>query len=89
MCVWTMKEIKIYILKRMDEWGGGGIKFFLYIFLILPCFHRIDHSNQVWYRNVSMRCGMRRMSSQLMVARRCIEDRCADLREREREREFE
>ena len=47
--------------------------------LILPYFRRIDHSNQVSSRNVNMRCGMRRMSSPLMVARKCIEDRCVDL----------
>lgn len=43
-----------------------------------PCSHKIVHLSQALYRNVNKKCGMRRMSFQMMVAHRCSVDHCVD-----------
>jgi hypothetical protein len=45
----------------------------------LPYFHKIVHLNRALCRNVSMKCGMKRMSFQLMVARKYIANHDVDL----------
>lgn len=45
----------------------------------LPYFHKTARSGLVWFRSASMRCGMRRMFFQSMVAHKCNEDHYADL----------